>query len=237
MPMDVTMSETQFAAAGWKEGHAANPRPALASQGRGHSSDEQLAHAAGRGDMAAFDALYQRHHQPLLAFARHMLGRMHDAEDVVQHTFLAADRAFRAGKVPRAVRAWLYTVARNRCVSVLRARARRGRARRGRARVDRRARRRGRAARGAARAGRRPAPAARRPARGTAARGARRAHARRGGAGDRRAAGEGQGARLPGARGARRRLPRALAAVPVDPRGARASPPARDCGAGICAIT
>ena len=122
MPMDVTMSETQFAAAGWKEGHAANPWPALASQGRGHSSDEQLAHAAGRGDMAAFDALYQRHHQPLLAFARHMLGRMHDAEDVVQHTFLAADRAFRAGKVPRAVRAWLYTVARNRCVSVLRAR-------------------------------------------------------------------------------------------------------------------
>ena len=122
MPMDVTMSETQFAPAGWKEGHAANPWPALASQGRGHSSDEQLAHAAGRGDMAAFDALYQRHHQPLLAFARHMLGRMHDAEDVVQHTFLAADRAFRAGKVPRAVRAWLYTVARNRCVSVLRAR-------------------------------------------------------------------------------------------------------------------
>ena len=122
MPMNVTMSETQFAAAGWKEGHAANPRPASASQGRGHSSDEQLAHAAGRGDTAAFDALYQRHHQPLLAFARHMLGRMHDAEDVVQHTFLAADRAFRAGKVPKAVRAWLYTVARNRCVSVLRAR-------------------------------------------------------------------------------------------------------------------
>ena len=122
MPMNVTMPETQIAAPGWKEGHGADPRPASASQGRGPSSDEQLAHAAGRGDTAAFDALYQRHHQPLLAFARHMLGRMHDAEDVVQHTFLAADRAFRAGKVPKAVRAWLYTVARNRCVSVLRAR-------------------------------------------------------------------------------------------------------------------
>ena len=122
MPMNVPMPETQIAAPGWEEGHEANPRPASASQGRGHSSDEQLAHAAGRGDTAAFDALYQRHHQPLLAFARHMLGRMHDAEDVVQHTFLAADRAFRAGKVPKAVRAWLYTVARNRCVSVLRAR-------------------------------------------------------------------------------------------------------------------
>ena len=51
-----------------------------------------------------------------------MLGRAHDAEDVVQHTFLAADAAFRAGDVPRSVRAWLYTVARNRCVSILRAR-------------------------------------------------------------------------------------------------------------------
>jgi RNA polymerase sigma factor (sigma-70 family) len=51
-----------------------------------------------------------------------MLGRAHDAEDVVQHTFLAADRAFRDGKVPKTVRAWLYTVARNRCVSLLRAR-------------------------------------------------------------------------------------------------------------------
>ena len=116
------MPETQLAATGWEEAHGANLRPAPASQRRGHRSDVQLAHAAGRGDTSAFDALYQRHHLPLLAFARHMLGRRHDAEDVVQHTFLAADRAFRAGKVPNAVRAWLYTVARNRCVSVLRAR-------------------------------------------------------------------------------------------------------------------
>jgi RNA polymerase sigma factor (sigma-70 family) len=89
---------------------------------RAHASDEQLARAAGRGDAAAFEALYERHHLPLLSFARHMLGGVHDAEDVVQHTFLAADRQFRAGKLPGAVRAWLYTVARNRCVSMLRAR-------------------------------------------------------------------------------------------------------------------
>ena len=88
------------------------------------ASDEQLARAAGRGDAAAFERLYERHHRQLLSFARHMVGGVHDAEDVVQHTFVAADRAFRAGKVPRAVRAWLYTVARNRCVSLLRARRR-----------------------------------------------------------------------------------------------------------------
>ena len=84
--------------------------------------DAELAHAAGGGDAAAFEALYERHHRALLSFARHMLGRVHDAEDVVQHTFLAADAAFRKGDVPQSVRAWLYTVARNRCVSILRAR-------------------------------------------------------------------------------------------------------------------
>jgi RNA polymerase sigma factor (sigma-70 family) len=72
--------------------------------------------------VAAFEALYERYHLQLLSFSRHMVGRVHDAEDVVQHTFIAADRAFRSGKVPKALRAWLYTVARNRCISVLRAR-------------------------------------------------------------------------------------------------------------------
>jgi RNA polymerase sigma factor (sigma-70 family) len=89
---------------------------------RPHATDEQLARAAGRGDSAAFEVLYERFQPQLLSFARHMLGRAHDAEDAVQHTFLAADRAFRAGDVPKAVRAWLYAVARNRCVSLLRAR-------------------------------------------------------------------------------------------------------------------
>jgi RNA polymerase sigma factor (sigma-70 family) len=89
---------------------------------RAHATDEQLARAAGRGDVRAFEALYERFEPQLLSFARHMLGRAHDAEDVVQHTFLAADTAFRSGKVPQAVRAWLYTVARNRCVSILRSR-------------------------------------------------------------------------------------------------------------------
>ena len=89
---------------------------------RARATDEQLARAAGRGDDAAFEALYERHHRPLLSFARHMLGSVHDAEDVVQHTFLAADGEFRTGRAHKAVRSWLYTVARNRCVSLLRAR-------------------------------------------------------------------------------------------------------------------
>jgi RNA polymerase sigma factor (sigma-70 family) len=120
--VNVPAVETQADREGWPETLGSNSGPVPASSWRAAKSDEQLARAAGRGDVAAFEALYERHHRPLLSFSRHMVGRAHDAEDVVQHTFLAADRAFRDGKVPKTVRAWLYTVARNRCVSVLRAR-------------------------------------------------------------------------------------------------------------------
>jgi RNA polymerase sigma factor (sigma-70 family) len=89
---------------------------------RSSRTDYELARAAGSGDVAAFEALYERHHLALLSFSRHMLGRLHDAEDVVQHTFAAADAGFRAGRVPASVRAWLYTVARNRCISIMRGR-------------------------------------------------------------------------------------------------------------------
>jgi RNA polymerase sigma factor (sigma-70 family) len=137
-------TETPIDGPGWSHAHGSNLGRLRASPDRGptttngatlpaaileasapsrrtHATDEQLARAAGRGDTAAFEALYERFQPQLLSFSRHMLGRAHDAEDVVQHTFLAADRAFRSGKVPKAVRAWLYTVARNRCVSILRA--------------------------------------------------------------------------------------------------------------------
>jgi RNA polymerase sigma factor (sigma-70 family) len=84
-------------------------------------TDGELARAAGHGDTRAFEALYERHHRGLLSFSRHMLGGLHDAEDVVQHTFVAADAAFRRAEIPKSVRAWLYTVARNRCISIIRA--------------------------------------------------------------------------------------------------------------------
>jgi RNA polymerase sigma factor (sigma-70 family) len=115
--MSVPSAEATTPDLGWPGANLGRDR---ASPVRG--TDEQLARAAGRGDVAAFEALYERHHRALLSFARHTVGSPHDAEDVVQHTFVAADRTFRSGKVPKAVRAWLYTVARNRCVSMLRER-------------------------------------------------------------------------------------------------------------------
>jgi RNA polymerase sigma factor (sigma-70 family) len=86
------------------------------------SEDEQLARAVRDGDDGAFELLFRRHQPAVLAFCRHMLGRADEAQDAAQHTFFVAYRVLRAGERLEAVRPWLFTVARNRCVSMLRAR-------------------------------------------------------------------------------------------------------------------
>ena len=85
-------------------------------------ADERLAARVRSGDDAAFEALYDRHHASLLAFCRHMLGNREDGEDALQQTFMRAHRALGAGRLPDAVRPWLFAIARNRCRTMLAAR-------------------------------------------------------------------------------------------------------------------
>jgi RNA polymerase sigma factor (sigma-70 family) len=87
----------------------------------GGSEAEMLARVRS-GDDSAFEALYDAYHRKLLAFCQHMLGSREEAEDVLQHTFLAAYRSLRAGYEVVDLKPWLYTIARNRCLSVVRAR-------------------------------------------------------------------------------------------------------------------
>src|SRR4051812_28465850 len=95
------------------------PRTRLRRYGQ---SDERLVAAVRQGDGRAFEALYDRYHQPLLGFCRHMLGTREEAEDALQHVFVAAHRHLREARGPLHLKAWLYAIARNRCVSILRAR-------------------------------------------------------------------------------------------------------------------
>ena len=88
----------------------------------GRQDDARLATLVGRGDAAAFEALYDRHHASLLAFCRHMLGNREDGEEALQQTFLRAHRALSAGRPPDMVRPWLFAIARNRCRTMLAAR-------------------------------------------------------------------------------------------------------------------
>jgi RNA polymerase sigma factor (sigma-70 family) len=84
------------------------------------ASDERLVEQLRGGSEAAFEAIFDRHHRAVLAFCRHMLGSAEEAEDAVQHTFLAAYGALASSDRPIRLRPWLYTIARNRCLSVLR---------------------------------------------------------------------------------------------------------------------
>lgn len=84
--------------------------------------DEDLVARARQGDERAFELLYERHLAGVLAFCRHMLGDPEEAEDAVQQVFVAAHAELVDSERPLHLRAWLYTVARNRCLSVLRAR-------------------------------------------------------------------------------------------------------------------
>ena len=84
--------------------------------------DEYLVARLRAGDDAAFEAIYDRYARGVLAFCVHMLGNREAAEDVLQLTFVSAFRALRGSDANVSLRPWLYTIARNRCLSELRAR-------------------------------------------------------------------------------------------------------------------
>ena len=87
------------------------------------AGDERLVEAIRRGNEAAFEVAFERHAPGILSFCRHMLGSVEEAEDAVQHSFAAAFRSLeRDGERELALKPWLYAIARNRCVSVLRSR-------------------------------------------------------------------------------------------------------------------
>ena len=94
-----------------------HPRQVLKAFG-----DERLVDQIRRGNEAAFEVVYERHHRGILSFCRHMLSSQEEAEDVVQHTFVAAYYDIRSSDKDIKLKPWLYTIARNRCLSVLRAR-------------------------------------------------------------------------------------------------------------------
>ena len=87
------------------------------------AGDERLVEQIRRGNEAAFEVAFERHGPAILGFCRHMLGSPEEAEDAVQHTFAAAHRdLLRDSDREITLKPWLFTIARNRCLSMLRAR-------------------------------------------------------------------------------------------------------------------
>src|SRR5258708_17268348 len=88
----------------------------------GQSAEGQLILAARRHDPAAFEALVSRHQAPLFNFCFRMLGQAEDAADVAQETFVQLYSHLGRLDEREPLAPWLFRVARNRCIDVIRRR-------------------------------------------------------------------------------------------------------------------
>jgi RNA polymerase sigma factor (sigma-70 family) len=86
------------------------------------SSDERLAQRAAAGDQAAFEQIYVRYHQDLYRFCLAMVGNPPDAQDALQNTMIKVLRSLPGEKRQIKLKPWLYRIARNEAVEILRRR-------------------------------------------------------------------------------------------------------------------
>jgi RNA polymerase sigma factor (sigma-70 family) len=84
--------------------------------------DEALARLSEAGDERAFAALYERYHQQLYRYCRSIVREDTDAQDALQSTFAGALVALRRAQRNAPIRPWLFRIAHNESVTVLRRR-------------------------------------------------------------------------------------------------------------------
>jgi RNA polymerase sigma-70 factor (TIGR02960 family) len=86
---------------------------------------EQLLSRARAGDQLAFQELTDPFRRELQLHCYRILGSLQDAEDMLQETLLAAWRGLDDFEGRASLRTWLYRIATNRCLNLLRSNARR----------------------------------------------------------------------------------------------------------------
>ena len=86
-------------------------------------SDERLTRLAAAGESAAFTTIFERFHQELYRYCRAILSDHDEAQDALQSTMTAALRSLPGEQREIALRPWLYRIAHNEAISIVRRRS------------------------------------------------------------------------------------------------------------------
>jgi RNA polymerase sigma factor (sigma-70 family) len=84
--------------------------------------DARLVRLAARGDRRALEAIYRRHYQELYRYCRAIVRNRHDAEDALQATMEKVAAALPGETREISLRPWLFRIAHNESISILRSR-------------------------------------------------------------------------------------------------------------------
>jgi len=85
-------------------------------------SDERLARRAAGGEEAAFASIFDRYHQQLYRYCLAIVGDAQDAQDALQNTMLKVLRALPGEERELKLKSWLYRIAHNESIDLLRRR-------------------------------------------------------------------------------------------------------------------
>ncbi|MGH7595793.1 MAG: RNA polymerase sigma factor [bacterium] len=90
----------------------------------GNLPETELVTRAQQGDEFAFEALYRRFARTVYTVAHHMLGNHHDADEVMQETFIRIFKNLSRLRSPQAFTAWVYQITVNLCMDYRKTRSR-----------------------------------------------------------------------------------------------------------------
>jgi RNA polymerase sigma-70 factor, ECF subfamily len=90
-----------------------------------HAEDARLSAGCRDGNIEAYEDLYRAQSTKMKSIAMNLLGNAHDAEDVVQETFLKIHRGIRYFKGQSAFSTWTYRILVNCCYDMRRKKTRR----------------------------------------------------------------------------------------------------------------
>jgi len=79
-------------------------------------ADSDLVSRAAGGDVAAFQALVERHRAMVYRVAYQFAGNHHDAEDIAQEVFLKVYRSLDRFRQDAQLTSWLYRIVMNACI-------------------------------------------------------------------------------------------------------------------------